>query len=314
MILKPSKPSQSHKWAVFDFDGTLVKPKQHRRFPKDATDWEWVHPRVPEVLHEWAKKKYRMVLLTDQTKAWKLDMIKDVIRLLDIPFTVIIGGWEGAPKKPDTTAFQSLIPKKGLNMKLSFYVGDAAGREGDWAAVDAEFAKAMGLTFYTPEQMFWPREKQKIEKVNGIPVIAEPEVVVFVGFPAAGKTTLYHTYLEPRGYRRIEGDTYKTPEAMVKAAERIREEFPKASLVMDATNGTKKRRELFWAYARRIGYRMRCVWIQTPIEKALERAKEREQRQGIKIPPIALYQYRKHFEEPTEEECGGNPIVKITPS
>ncbi len=314
MILTPSKISRSHKWAIFDFDGTLVKPKQHRRFPKDATDWEWFHPRVPDVLKEWADKRYRMVLLTDQTKEWKIEMIKEVIGILGIPFTVVIGGFQGAPKKPDTTAFRSLIPKKGLNMKLSFYVGDAAGRDGDWADVDKAFADAMGLRFYTPEQMFLPvppedSKKNKKPESKGIPMVSSPELIVFVGFPAAGKSTLFKEVLEPRGYRRIEGDIYKTPEAMIKAAEGIRKESPHISLVMDATNGTKKRRELFWDYARRIGYGIRCVWLKTPLDIALKRAKERNETLGTKIPPIALYRYQKHFEEPTEEECGGQPIV-----
>jgi len=36
--------------AIFDFDGTLVKPKEGRRFPKDEHDWQYLRPSVPVCL------------------------------------------------------------------------------------------------------------------------------------------------------------------------------------------------------------------------------------------------------------------------
>jgi len=39
-------------------------------------------------------------------------------------------------------------------MSSSFYVGDFAGREGDKAASDKEFAENLGIKFYTPEEFF----------------------------------------------------------------------------------------------------------------------------------------------------------------
>lgn len=37
----------SAKWATFDMDGTLIKPKGGRKFPRDSDDWEFAFPQVP---------------------------------------------------------------------------------------------------------------------------------------------------------------------------------------------------------------------------------------------------------------------------
>lgn len=36
--------------AAFDFDWTIVKPKESRTFPKDILDWEWLRENVKENL------------------------------------------------------------------------------------------------------------------------------------------------------------------------------------------------------------------------------------------------------------------------
>lgn len=38
-----------------------------------------------------------------------------------------------------------------VDKSKSFYVGDAAGRSGDFAGTDRKWAMNVGLTFYTPE-------------------------------------------------------------------------------------------------------------------------------------------------------------------
>ena len=37
---------------------------------------------------------------------------------------------------------------------LSFFVGDAAGRQGDHSAVDSQFAAGVGIRFYTETEFF----------------------------------------------------------------------------------------------------------------------------------------------------------------
>lgn len=40
------------------------------------------------------------------------------------------------------------------DMQSSFFVGDAAGRAGDHGSGDKDFAQAVGLAFWTPEEAF----------------------------------------------------------------------------------------------------------------------------------------------------------------
>ena len=296
IILEPTKKVRSKKLAIFDFDGTLVRPKEGRRFPKDQTDWEWLRPSVPDTLKKYAKQKYRLAIVTDQSKPWKVEMIKDVVKELKLPITVIIG-MEKNMQKPNPSLFKGEFPSFETE---SFFVGDAAGRSGDWADRDIQFAKNAGLTFFTPEEIF---DKPK----KPFPTISIPdhkEVIIMIGYPGSGKSTIVTEQLEPRGYVRIDGDALKTGANMVREATKYLDK----SIVFEATNATQERREYYIKFAKKMNLPVRCIWVTTPIEEALERVKERERETGIHIPNIALYRYRKVFEEPTDDEC---EVVKI---
>jgi bifunctional polynucleotide phosphatase/kinase len=45
----------------------------------------------------------------------------------------------------------SLFAHRLQDKNTSFYVGDAAGRAGDFASTDRKFALNVGVQFYTPE-------------------------------------------------------------------------------------------------------------------------------------------------------------------
>ena len=40
----------SNKVAGFDLDGTLIKTKSGRTYPKNENDWDWWNPSVPKKL------------------------------------------------------------------------------------------------------------------------------------------------------------------------------------------------------------------------------------------------------------------------
>ena len=104
---KAIKTSQS-KLAIFDFDWTIVKPKTCHTFPTDAADWQYLRPSVKETLQKFATT-HHIVIVTNQSKAWKVDQIHAVLENLQIEsITVIIGV---QTKKPDTTLFHSVFPE-----------------------------------------------------------------------------------------------------------------------------------------------------------------------------------------------------------
>lgn len=281
--------------AIFDFDGTLVKPKEGRRFPKDEDDWQYLRPSVPTVLKKYAKT-HRIIIVTDQSKDWKVKMIENVIRDLDIPITAVIGMTKES-HKPNTQWFLTNFPE--IDKSKAFYVGDAAGRPGDWADRDIRFAENLGIPFKVPEDVF-PLEQVKKTPLHRV----EKEVVIMIGYPGSGKSTIAKE-LEPFGYHRIDGDLFKTPTKMIKEAQKY---IGEQSIIFDSTGGTQKRRAEFIKFAQDHNVPVRCMWVQTSIEDAMERNKERANQGGPKIPDIAFYLYRKNFEEPTSEEC---EIIKV---
>jgi bifunctional polynucleotide phosphatase/kinase len=44
-----------------------------------------------------------------------------------------------------------------------------------------------------------------------------PEIVLFVGYPSSGKTSLYKRYFEPEGYVHVNQDTLKSKPKCLKA-------------------------------------------------------------------------------------------------
>jgi histidinol phosphatase-like enzyme len=56
---------------------------------------------------------------------------------------------------------KSCLCSRTTDKSASFYVGDAAGRPGDFASTDKEWAQNVGIPFYTPEQFFWERKDER---------------------------------------------------------------------------------------------------------------------------------------------------------
>ena len=102
------------------------------------------------------------------------------------------------------------------------------------------------IPFYTPEEYFLgdppskyvfgafnpldyipipsptePSSTTTMTPLTTTPLIKEspaPDVILFVGSPAAGKSTFYRTHLSPMGYERVNQDTLKTRDRCVTEA------------------------------------------------------------------------------------------------
>ena len=140
---------------------------------------------------------------------------------------------------------------------------------------------------------------------TSVTATARPEAVVMVGYPGAGKTTIARGVFEAAGYWRVDGDMYGTVAKMLKRAD---EGLSSGclSVVFDSTGGSLTRRAAFVGWARAVGLPVRAVWVATPLEESLRRNAGRV----TAVPPIALYAYRKHFDEPTVAE-GFEEIVRL---
>ena len=292
-------PSLSDKYAIFDVDWTLIKPKDGRKFPQNVEDWMWLRESVPETIRKYHDDNYNIVFLTDQTKPWKVSMIENVIKEINVPITCLIA-MNKTYHKPNPSFFMDIIKTDDIDKTTSFFVGDAAGREGDWSRNDIDVATKIGVKFYTPEEIFHLKHKTIEENLAS----TKKEVAIMVGYPGSGKSTIAKE-LEKQKYIRIDGDALKTGPKMIKEAEKY---VDQNSIVFDATNGTKERRQMYIDFAKKHNLDVRCLWKTTSIGDAMEQNRERQKQGGPKIPDIVFYTYRKKFEEPTEDEC---VVVKI---
>lgn len=92
------------------------------------------------------------------------------------------------------------------------------------------------------------------------------EVVVFCGFPAAGKSTFAKTHFLPHGYVHINRDQLKTKEKCV--AKTLEALQSGRSVVVDNTNPSVEVRALYIAAARQFGVPVRCLQFVTALEVA----------------------------------------------
>lgn len=270
-------------------------PKDGNTFYNKTTrEWKWLFESVPSTLESYHVQGYKIVLLTDQTKLWKIDMISDMVSHLSFSPTIIISTSKST-NKPNTALFYSHI-SKAFNKKSSFYVGDALGREGDWSSVDRDVALNLGVTYYAPEDIFQADESNNYE----VEPVDYLEVVIMVGYPGSGKSTLAESLCNKSSeYVIISGDTFKTPEKMIKEAQKY---ASMKSIIFDATNTTIAKRKNFIDFAEFNGYPVRCLWIDVDVSIAIQRIATRVQEGGNHVPKIALYKLRKTFEQPTEHE------------
>ena len=337
-----AKAIRSIKIAAFDFDSTLVSTKSGRAFATGPTDWIVWDKSVAKKLKSAQDEGYLLVIFTNQngiakgklTVAALKQRVEAFMRHVgtDLKFLVLAAPNEDHYRKPSIGMWEHLrdILLRGveIDMKNSIYVGDAAGRPKDWikgkkkdhSCGDRKFALNIGIAFATPEGYFLGQKEyskwtlqgydvKTLQQVNKEPykasdIISEKqEVVLFVGFPASGKSTFYKRYFQPNGYVHINRDTLKTPAACLKACNQALEEGK--SVVVDNTNPDAASREPYIDAAKEHNVPVRCFRFSTDEElsKHLNVYRENSTQGAHKhVPTVAYNLYKKKFQEPKRSE------------
>lgn len=145
LIYTPYSCEGKEKIASFDIDGTIIKTKSGARFPKDADDWTWYLGDIKAKLSKLNERDFKLVFFTNQgglfndvlkMRDFKMK-IENIIRSLNLPVQVYISTGKKMYRKPRTGMWDTLVKSKNdgvaIDMSKSFYVGDAAGREKNWA-------------------------------------------------------------------------------------------------------------------------------------------------------------------------------------
>ncbi|EJD05401.1 PNK3P-domain-containing protein [Fomitiporia mediterranea MF3/22] len=333
--------------AGFDLDGTVIK----FAFSKSGTEWEFWHKCVPMFLKEAYDAGHTVVFFSNQLyPEKKLAQWRQKIQLIakelhEIPFLLFAATARDSYRKPMPgmwLAIEKLAREAGvtLDKQKSFFVGDAAGRKEDHAGTDRKFAGNVGIKFLTPEEYFLkrpakpyelkgfnpnqlpPNEGPRITPTSSpiLPATEErPEIVIFVGPPASGKTSLFESSFQPAGYEHVNQDTLGSRPKCLKAAEAaIRKGV---SCVVDNTNRDKKTRKYYVDLAKSLSVPIRCFVFKVSTDLAwhnnlyrayclpLIASTNSSNTKPKLIPYTALASFPQAFEEPTAEE--GFKDVKI---
>jgi len=280
--------------AAFDYDWTLVNPQEGKTFPKSIDDWEWFSPSVVTKVRDYYDQGFMIIIFTNQSKPWKVDQIKLVAAALEIPLFIVIAT-DKSEYKPNIALFNTFITGSIINKEESFFVGDALGRPSDFSDSDKEFALNIGIKYFAPEKIFLSDVVIKIPEIR----LFDKEIIIMVGYPGSGKTTVATDICQNDNYIHMKGDLFKSNTAkMIKASL----EFIALgkSIVFDATHSSIKKRLLFIRLASKYEYQVRCIHLTTALDISYKRNKLREDKK--QVPKIAYSVYTKHFEEPTERE------------
>lgn len=333
----------SNKIAGFDLDSTLIKTVSGNVHPKSITDWtlNFHHDLIVSKMQKLENEGYKIVIFSNQkgiskNKPSPTEFEQKLVDILKALSTVKISHVfvaTGSSRKPSCTMWELMESQFNEDVKVnrteSMYVGDAAGRPAGWikgrkkdfSCSDRKFALNLGVQFYTPEEFFLNASSPPFE-IDGFnphslsevkfspPSLtgsSYPELIVMVGYPASGKSTIYRDIFAPLGYKHINQDTLKTKTKCEKA---LREALSKGhSAVVDNTNPSKESRYKWLRIAAEFGIPPRCVWMNIPRELADHLNAVQYKRD--QVPSIAYNIFSKSFEKPSIEE-GFTEVIELT--
>eukprot|EP00045_Choanoeca_perplexa_P001904 m.22269 g.22269 ORF g.22269 m.22269 type:complete len:359 (+) comp11226_c0_seq2:649-1725(+) len=158
----------SSKVAAFDFDGCLASTSQGGYDPKA---WSLRFKQVPDVLRAYHDNGYKIVIVTNESLARlknfepirkhvakKCGRLDGFVASVDVPITVFCSLLKDRFRKPESGVWDLLNThfngKQSAAVPSSLYVGDAAGRPGDFSDSDRMFAAAVGVRFYDETSFF----------------------------------------------------------------------------------------------------------------------------------------------------------------
>uniref|UniRef100_A0A6P7FU23 Uncharacterized protein F21D5.5 n=1 Tax=Diabrotica virgifera virgifera TaxID=50390 RepID=A0A6P7FU23_DIAVI len=341
LIYTPDNIQSQNKIAAFDIDGTIIKTQSGARFPKDFDDWAMLFSDIPSKLQKLYNDNFKIVFFTNQSgigkdpskvKGFKRK-IENILKKIALPIQVYIALGRSKYRKPITGMWDLLKTQKNdnvkINMNQSFYVGDAAGREKNWApkkpkdhsSADRLFALNIGIKFYTPEEYFMksrampftmPEFDPRKTVIETLPTINydTPNLIVIVGGPGSGKSQFCKSHIVPKNYVHVNRDTLGSWQKCVKLVEESLQK--KKNCVVDNTNVDKESRQRYIEVAKKFGVPCRCFVMNTTFEQSKHNNRFREltDKSHLMVSEIIINNLRKNYQKPVKEE-GFDEIVEV---
>ena len=161
------------KYACFDLDHTLIRPKEGHIFPKNRDDWELMD-NVKDILNILYKNNWIIIIFTNQLGVEKnyitrkdLNIkFKNIVDKIGIEIYIIASTKKDIYRKPYLGMWN--IVKNKLNIDLNkdyiFYCGDAFQiHDVKLRGSDLKFAMNIGIQFLKPDEIFILKDKFDIE-------------------------------------------------------------------------------------------------------------------------------------------------------
>lgn len=306
----------------FDLDKTLIE------FNLKTSIYKFCYSNIIEKLQVMSKK-YNLIIITNQ-KHNKIDLVKKKIENLleefkknNIKISVYCALEDDIYRKPNIGLKHIIKNHYGhYGKNICGYCGDSLGRPDDYSDTDYKFAINLNIPIYSPEEIFLSKPKKDIS-VN-YPILNrqhyefnykpnEKEMVILVGYPASGKSTIAEQIQSINYFNEIvcdiiNRDTLKTISKCLKVCEISMKE--NKNVIIDNTNPDKKTREKFIKLAQKYKYKITCVEMKTSLLESLHNNYFRSFNFNKQlIPKIAYNVYKSKYKTPTLIE-GFNRIIK----
>ena len=353
-ILTCSGSVAKPKIAAFDMDGTLITTKSGRVFPLNPQDWRLLfEPQVKQKLQKlFHDENYKIVIITNQAgmgtgKLKEEDFrqkVENVVQALGVPVQLFAATAKHCVfRKPRPGFWEYLEKYKNdgiqIDMKSSFYCGDAAGRirsgagkkpgKKDFSCSDRLFAKNVGIKFYVPEEIFLNQKCNEEVKLPDFdptsllknpPNLLEPkssnltknqqEIILMVGVQGSGKSFFAQKYLKTSGYEVISNDITGSRDKSLNLLKKVLNSGKSA--VIDNTHVNAEAREKFIKMAKSSGIPSRCFVMNTCPAQARHNITFREiiDKEHAHIGEPIINGYLKNYQKPTLDE-GFEEIVQV---
>jgi len=270
--------------AAFDIDGTIITTKSNRVFPKDEFDWKFLYNTTINKLQEYHENNYCIIFISNQgglkseekKESWKRKM-EIIVKEINLPICIFASIENYIYRKPLPTIWEIIESNIKISKNNSFYCGDAAGREKDHNDTDYKFALNYKIFFMIPEECFLDKQKKekikiKYPNIEILPLEADyifyqqksKELIIMIGYPGSGKSSIANNYLKPNDYIIINQDSLKTKKKCLETIEKNM--ILNKNIVIDNMNYTKEKRKEFIDIAKKYNYSLRAIFLETSYE------------------------------------------------
>lgn len=187
-----------YKILGMDLDWTIIRPIKGKIHPLDEHDWQFLYQKEQmRAINDKIASGYKLVIFTNQggllaKKGGNMDVegfktrwniiLEQLATQFNIkPFALLISLYDDYHRKPCCGMWEFLekilhqqlhqtkkhdkaqdISMAVVDRAASLYVGDMAGRQGDYSASDLQFAMNLGVDFQVPETFYYNVEGSEL--------------------------------------------------------------------------------------------------------------------------------------------------------